>query len=34
MLLICFYNDFISLQSKEIYKMSIFEEFIPILVLK
>ena len=34
MLLICFYNDYISLQTKEIYKMSIFEEFISMLVLK
>ena len=34
MLLFCFYNEYISLQMKEIYKMSILEEIIPILVLK
>ena len=34
MLLFCFYNEYISLQMKEIYKMSILEEIISILVLK
>ena len=34
MLLFYFYNEYISLQMKEIYKMSILEEIIPILVLK
>ena len=34
MLLLCFYNEYISLQTKEIYKMSILEEIIPILVFK
>ena len=30
----CFYNEYIFLQMKEIYKMNILEEIIPILVLK
>ena len=34
MLLFCSYNEYISLQIKEIYKMNILEEIIPILVLK
>ena len=34
MLLFCFYSEYISLQIKEIYEMSILEEIIPILVLK
>ena len=34
MLLFCFCNEYISLQMKEIYKMNILEEIIPILVLK
>ena len=34
MLLFCFWNEYISLQMKEIYKMIILEEIIPILVLK
>ena len=34
MLLFCFYNEYISLQMKEIYKMSILEEIITILVLE
>ena len=34
MLLFCFCNEYISLEMKEIYKMSILEEIIPIMVLK
>ena len=34
MILFCFYNDYTSLQMKEIYKMSILEQIIQILVLK
>ena len=34
MLLFCFYNEYIFLQTQEIYKMSILEEIVPILVLK
>ena len=34
MFLFCFCNEYISLQTKEIYKISILEEIIPILVLK
>ena len=34
MLLFCFYNEYISLRTKEIYKMSILEEIILILILK
>ena len=34
MLLFCFYSEYISFQTKEIYEISILEEIIPILVLK
>ena len=34
MLLLCFFNEYISLRTKEIDKMSILEEIIPILVFK
>ena len=34
MVLFCLYNEYISLKMKEIYKLSILEEIIPILDLK